>query len=250
MNNANAKNRFFDFIESDGFRSINVYKIAFDTVSQFENLYNKDACNFNSSEIDNMYKTLTDVQTKLPSIEAKQNEVNDFLKEVKQHYGEDNIAKRDKWMLEVNTTMHWAKERAKVYDSSVNDLIALKDIVKEHTNQLKEHTEQIKTQTKTIDKYAEEMHLNNEMTSQLYKDINRNRILDFSHKLLNDKESDKIAIYSQEEFNKIHEIYEDYERFLQTYGGTNGQVDRAMKTIEKAENGELGSNIKIIENLK
>lgn len=58
MNNANAKNRFFDFIESDGFRSINVYKIAFDTVSQFENLYNKDACNFNSSEIDNMYKTL------------------------------------------------------------------------------------------------------------------------------------------------------------------------------------------------
>ena len=58
MREANTKSRFLDFIESDGFRSVKVYKIAFDTVKQFEDLYKKDACDFNSSEIDNMYKTL------------------------------------------------------------------------------------------------------------------------------------------------------------------------------------------------
>lgn len=193
---------------------------------------------------------LTEVNKNMPVLATQYENSTKAIEEFNKHYSQDNICKRDKWMLEVNSTMHWAKERAEVYDKSVTELVALKEIVKEHTNQLKEHTEQIKTQTKTLEQYAREMHLNNEMTSQLYKDINRNRILDFSHKLLNDKEGDKPVVYSREEFNKIHEIYEDYESFLHTYGGTNGQVDRAMKTIEAAENGELGPNIKIIENLR
>lgn len=199
---------------------------------------------------ENMQLTLNQVNENMPAFKDQYKAATAAIEEFNKHYSEDNINKRDRWMLTVNSDMKWAHERAKVYDSSVNDLLALKDIVKEHTVQLKEHTEQIKIQTKALDKYAEEMRLSNEMTSQLFKDINRNRILDFSHKLLNDKEGDKPVVYSREEFNKIHEIYEDYERFLETYGGTNGQVDRAMKTIEKAENGELGPNIKIIENLK
>ena len=194
---------------------------------------------------EDMHNTLKQVNEKMPALEAKYTEAVNVIKEFNSHYDPESISKRDRWMLSVNSDLKWAHDRAKTYDASVNDLIALKYIVKEHTVQLKEHTEQIKTQTKALDKYAEEMHVNNEMTSQMYKDTNRNRILDFAHKLLNDKEGDKPAIYSQEEFDKIHAIYEDYETFLQTYGGTNGQVDGAMKTIKKAENGELSPNIKI-----
>lgn len=200
--------------------------------------------------LNDMHNTLNQVNTNMPELSNQYEKAIKVIEEFNKHYSKDNINKRDKWILSVNTDMKWAHERAKVYDSSVEDLLALRDIVKEHTIQLKEHTEQIKTQTKALEQYAEEMHMNNRMTSQMYKDTNRNRILDFSHKLLNDKESDKPIIYSREEFNKIHEIYQDYEKFLETYGGTNGQVDRAMQTIEKAENGELGKSIKIIENLR
>ena len=58
MHNSDRKNRYLNYIEDDGFKNTRVYLIAFDTVEQFEILYDKDACDFNASEIDNMYKTI------------------------------------------------------------------------------------------------------------------------------------------------------------------------------------------------
>ena len=61
----------------------------------------------------------------LAAVKEQQAKVEVLLTDVQNHYNADNIAMRDKWMLEVNTTMHWARERAKVYDASVGELTEL-----------------------------------------------------------------------------------------------------------------------------
>lgn len=182
----------------------------------------------NSCDNIEMIELLKEVKAQQEDIKNQQKEVKIFLEEVKGHYGKDNIAQRDKWMLEVNSTMHWAKERAKVYDASVNELKELTDIVK--------------TQTAALD-------LNNKMTSDLYKQSARGDILDFAHKLVNARKADKPVIFSREEFRKIRKTYDAYEEFLQTYGGTNGEVEDAIEIIRRAERLEL-PNIEFLEELR
>ena len=162
-------------------------------------------------------------------------EVKNLLTDVRKHYNEDNISKRDKWMLEVNTTMHWARDRAEIYDKSVCEL--------------KELTEVVKKQSENIEKQQAALELNNKMTSDMYKQNARGAILDFSHKLVNARKADKPVIFSREEFRKIHKTYDAYEEFLHNYGGTNGEVEDAMKVIRKAERYEL-PNIEFLEDLR
>ena len=67
-------------------------------------------------------------------------QVQALLNDVNQHYNEDNIAKRDAWM-------QWVNDRTKVYDASVAELTALKEALAS----------------------------NNELTLDLYINVNRNR---------------------------------------------------------------------------
>lgn len=176
-----------------------------------------------------------DMVETLKSVKTQQGEVKEFLADVKKHYDEDNIAKRDAWMLEVNTTMHWAKERAIVYDSSVNELKALTDVVKK--------------QSENIEKQQLALDLNNKMTSDMFKQSCRRDILDFEHKIINARRADKPLVVSREEFRKIRKTYDAYEEFLQTYGGTNGEVDDAMEVIRAAERGEY-DYIEFLEDIR
>lgn len=152
-------------------------------------------------------------------------ELKEFLDEIKKHYDEDNISKRDKWMLDVNSTLNWCKERAKTYDASVKELHELMATVK--------------TQQDALD-------MNNKMTSDLYKQSCRSEVLEFMHRIVNARKADKPLILSREQFRKVRKTYEDYETFLKTYGGTNGEVDDAMEVIRKAERGEY-SYIEFLE---
>lgn len=171
----------------------------------------------------------------LAAIQVQYKDVNTLLTDVKEHYDEDNIAKRDKWMLDVNTTMNWARERAVVYDASVKELQDLIQVVKK--------------QSENIERQQVALELNNKMTSDMYKQNARGAILDFSHKLVNARKADKPVIFSREEFRKIHKTYDAYEEFLNTYGGTNGEVEDAMKIIRRAERYEL-PNIEFLEDLR
>ena len=117
-----------------------------------------------------------------------------LLNDVNQHYSADNIAKRDAWI-------QWVNERAKVYDASVEELKALKGA----------------------------LDANNELTLDLYININRNRIIDFASKITNEK----IAV-SREEFNRIFKIYDEYEEILEKYNKTNGEVDIAIRIIKES----------------
>ena len=183
------------------------------------------------------YQLLLEVKTQMenkPQEELKQeksscdtasSEIIEFLEEIKKHYNEDNISKRDKWMLDVNSTMNWCKERAKTYDASVKELHELMATVK--------------TQQDALD-------MNNKMTSDLYKQSCRSEVLEFMHRIVNARKADKPLILSREQFRKVRKTYEDYETFLKTYGGTNGEVDDAMEVIRKAERGEY-SYIEFLE---
>lgn len=121
-------------------------------------------------------------------------QVQTLLNDVNQHYSADNITKRDAWM-------QWVNERAQIYDASVIELKALKD----------------------------DIAANNELTLNLYININRNRIIDFASKIV--KEDVPV---SREEFNRIFKTHDDYEEILDKHNKTNGEVDIAMRIIEES----------------
>ena len=127
-------------------------------------------------------------------INATLQQVRVLLNDVNQHYSADNITKRDAWM-------QWVNDRAAIYDASVEELTALKDALA----------------------------ANNELTLDLYININRNRIIDFASKITNEK-----LTVSREEFNRIFKVHHEYEEILKKYNKTNGEVDIAIRIIEES----------------
>ena len=121
-------------------------------------------------------------------------QVRTLLSDVNEHYSADNITKRNEWM-------QWVNDRAKVYDASVEELMSMKETLAS----------------------------NNELTLDLYININRNRIIDFASKIANEN----VAV-SREEFNRIFKIYNEYEDILKKYGKTNGEVDIAIRIIKES----------------
>lgn len=120
--------------------------------------------------------------------------VQELLNDVNMHYSSDNIAKRDAWMA-------WVNSRAAVYDEAVADLLSVKDALAS----------------------------NNELTLDLYINVNRNRIIDFASKIANED-----VMVSREEFNRIFKIYNEYEDILHKYNKTNGEVDIAIRIIKES----------------
>ena len=135
--------------------------------------------------------------------------VQALLNDVNQHYSSDNITKRDQWM-------QWVNDRAKVYDASVAELTALKDVLAS----------------------------NNELTLDLYININRNRIIDFASKIANDT-----VVVSREEFNRIFKTYKEYEEVLEKHNKTNGEVDIAISIIKDSYTTHL-KNHSFIEDVR
>ena len=136
-------------------------------------------------------------------------QVMSLLDDVNQHYSADNITKRNAWM-------EWVNSRAKVYDESVAELAALKDA----------------------------LFANNELTLDLYINVNRNRIIDFASKIANEK-----CAVSREEFNRIFKVYNEYESILEKHGKTNGEVDIAYRIITESYEKHM-MNRSFIENVR
>ena len=150
---------------------------------------------------------------KQEKIEQKETlaKVQQLLSDVNDHYSEDNIAKRDKWM-------EWVNDRADVYDKSIDVL-----------------------ETKYDDLFAL-MDKNNFITLNLFLDFKRSTILDFAAHVC---EPDYQV--SQEYFNKIFKIYNEYEALIEENDMQNGEVDIAYKIISDAYMERLKTN-SFIEN--
>lgn len=121
------------------------------------------------------------------------------------HYSDDNIAHRDNWMKKVNENMQWVHDRADIYDESI---VSIQTALKEATNQLRANTE---------------------MTTDMFVESSRDRIIDFAEKASNEN-----RIISHEQFSRIFRVYTDYENFLKTHNRTNGEVDTAYQLIQEA----------------
>lgn len=125
------------------------------------------------------------------------------------HYNPDNIAKRNEWM-------QWVNSRATVYDNAINKLLLLQDKLNE----------------------------NNEITLDLYINVNRNRILDFARIVADDN-----ALASREEFNRIYKVNKEYHDTLAKYNKVNGEVDTAIKIIDEAYDHRM-KNHSFIEDIR
>ena len=110
------------------------------------------------------------------------------------HYSPEKIAQRNEWMT-------WVNNRAEIYDDALDRLLLLQDKLSE----------------------------NNEITLDLYINVNRNRILDFARIVADDN-----ALASREEFNRIYKVNKEYHAILEKYNKENGEVDTAMKLIDEA----------------
>ena len=154
-------------------------------------------------------------QERRETIEAL-NAVKTLLNDVNIHYSEDNISKRNSWI-------QWVNDRAEVYDCSILEL-------KELVGQYKDLTDQLKANT--------------EVTLDLYINYNRNRIIDFASKVINEE-----TLVSREEFNRIFKVYNEYEDVLEKNGKTNGEVDVAYHIIQEAYENHM-RNHSFIEDVK
>ena len=125
-------------------------------------------------------------------------DVRKLLAEVNAHYSKDNITKRDSWM-------NWVNDRAKVYDRTIVDM------------------------TKNMNDVTEALNANTRMTEEMFIQSSRDRILDFATKV-----SNKDALLSREEFKRIFKVYDEYERFLEEHGKTNGEIEIAHRVINEA----------------
>ena len=121
------------------------------------------------------------------------------------HYSDDNITHRDNWMRKVNENMQWVHDRADIYDESIVSIRA----------SLKEATEQLRANT--------------EMTTDMFVESSRDRIIDFAEKASNEN-----IIISHEQFRRIFRVHTDYENFLKAHNRTNGEVDTAYQLIQEA----------------
>lgn len=116
------------------------------------------------------------------------------LDEMKSHYSPEKLAERNAWMS-------WVNGRAEIYDASVRELTEFKESLK----------------------------VTKELTLDLYINVNRNRIIDFASKVVNEN-----SAVSREEFNRIFKIYDEYEAILEKYGKTNGEVEVSIRIIREA----------------
>ena len=123
-------------------------------------------------------------------------EVKQLLSDVNEHYSADNITKRNEWM-------QWVNDRAKTYDTSIEEI------------------------TKTLDKATKALEINTKTTEEMFVESSRDRIIDFA-----ERASDNDILLSHEQFRRIFRVYECYEKFLEEHNRTNGEVNIAYEMIQ------------------
>ena len=116
-----------------------------------------------------------------------------FLQEMRQHYTPEALEQRNNWM-------QWVNDRAMHYDEAVSELKQLEQVFQ----------------------------TNNRLTEDMYIQNCRTIIIDFAHKVRNPE-----YIASEEEYRRVFNVHEEYERFNAAHNRTNGETDRAMKVINR-----------------
>lgn len=129
-----------------------------------------------------------------------------LLNDVKEHYSEDNITKRDGWMQSVN--------------SKFEDIYAKQA----------ERDELIISLNEKIDK-------NNADTLSLLIDNKRNYIIDFAS-----KSADISCPVTREQYKRFFKVHKEYEEIIAENGMSNGEVDVAYRIAVESYEERLKSH--------
>lgn len=157
-------------------------------------------------------------------------DVQKLLSDVDKHYSEDNIAKRDEWIKDVN-------DRLDEHDSHMKKIDVKLDEHKEHISnidrKLDSHERRIDGIDKKIDKLADtvdnlakEVHGLNEKVINGRIEDQKDKIINFAYRV-----NDPNARFAQEAFNNIFDVYKEYERTVEETGRTNGKVEVSYQII-------------------
>ena len=148
--------------------------------------------------LDKQESTLSEVATTLT-------DVKELYKDIQCHYSEDNIAKRDGWMREVNEHIvdseHRKIEQAKVMQEQA---IVMKQL-------------------------ADKLDKNSADTLKILIDNKRNYLLDFTTKAV-----DMNCPLTKEQYQRFFTVHSEYEQLIEDNGMVNGQVDVAYDIVTKS----------------
>jgi len=138
---------------------------------------------------------------------------NELLADFDQHYSKDNIAKRDKWIEEVNDHITSSDKKRAEQDKLMREL------------------------SNKLDK-------NNADTLSILIENKRNTIIDFSGRV-----ADQSYPATREQFNRIFKMHKDYERIIEENDLTNGEVNIAMQIIQESYENHL-RNHSFVEDIR
>lgn len=157
----------------------------------------------------------------LKEVRDQQSQVKKLLAEVNMHYSTDCIAQRNYWMRMVEDKMKFVDDRAEIYDVSIQEI---KECLAQNTANLSQASQQLGNTIKALE-------ANTKMTEDMFIEQHRDRIISFA-----DKVADPKYATSEEQFDRIFELYEEYEEFNKSHNRTNGKVNRNMGIITEAYN--------------
>lgn len=134
------------------------------------------------------------------------NAVKTLLNDVNQHYSNDNIMKRDRWIKEVNEhIVESEKKRA-------------------------EQNAWMQTLSEKLDK-------NSADTLSILIDNKRNAIINFASYVVDEKNP-----ATREQYKRIFKIHEEYESDIEKNGLTNGEVGIAIRIIKESYESHMRSH--------
>lgn len=103
------------------------------------------------------------------------------------------------------------------------------DNINLRNNWMKSVNEKLEQNDKWIQEFDKKLDRNNCITLDLLIDSKRNSIINFASTVAN-----KDTPVTREQFNRVINMYRDYEKIIEENGLTNGEVDIAFRIIEEA----------------
>lgn len=140
-------------------------------------------------------------------------ETQELLKNFNEHYSSDNIQKRNDWM-------DWVNNQATNYDTS------------------------IATINQTLSEVKDALDKNTKMAEEVFVQNCRDRIIDFATKVSNEN-----SPVSREEFDRIINVHDQYEKFLAEHNRPNGVIDMNFEIIQEAYTAHV-RNCSFIEDIR
>lgn len=130
--------------------------------------------------------------------EAALEKNNTLFEEFTALYSNDNMRKRNLWIDDVN----------------------------HDRDDYHEHREENRRQFQEL---RDDLAKNSEITLAIFIENKRGAIINFAAKV-----TDSSALVTHEEFRRIFKIYDEYEKIIEEYQMTNGEVDIAIRIIREA----------------